>query len=421
MMLKNYLSITLIAFLILTHGISFGKPKKKITHTPTVHRIDDKEALLRKKADELAHKYIIVDGHVDLPYRLHAKMEDVSVQTAGGDFDYVRAKKGGLTAPFMSIYVPADLQRKKGFSKALADSLIDMVENLVKQYPDKFALAKSPADIETNFKKGLISLPMGMENGSPIESNLANLQYFYDRGIRYITLCHGEDNFICDTSYDTTNTWRGLSPIGRQVVREMNRLGIMLDCSHISDDTFAQVVALSKAPVIASHSSCRTFTPGFIRNAPDNLIKAMAKKGGVIMINYSSMFLDSISNKTYETKRTHLRQWQKEHNLVPKDSLAKAYEADYDKLHPTPLTNVERVADHIDHVKKIAGIDYVGLGSDFDGVGPTLPDGLKDCSQLPNLIYVLLKRGYTEKDIEKICYKNVFRVWNKVAEVAKGM
>lgn len=419
-MQKNYLSLIVLALLMFSNLVTFGKPQNKVNPPKSIRHKSDKDELLRKKAEELAHKFIIVDGHVDLPYRLHGKMEDVSVQTTGGDFDYVRAKKGGLSAPFMSIYVPADLQRKKGFSKALADSLIDMVETLVKQYPDKFALAKSPADIQANFKKGLISLPMGMENGSPVESNLANLQYFYDRGIRYITLCHGEDNFICDTSYDTTNTWRGLSPIGRQVVREMNRLGIMLDCSHISDDTFAQVVALSKAPVIASHSSCRAFTPGFIRNAPDNLIKAMAKKGGVIMINYSSMFLDSVSNKTYETKRTHLRQWQKEHNLVPKDSAARAYEALYDKEHPTPLTNVERVADHIDHVKKIAGIDYVGLGSDFDGVGPTLPDGLKDCSQLPNLIYVLLKRGYSEKDIEKICYKNVFRVWNKVAEVAKG-
>ncbi|WP_044171764.1 dipeptidase [Flectobacillus major] len=386
---------------------------------PTKKQIAD-EAALRKKADELAHKFIIVDGHVDLPYRLHGKMEDVSIQTASGDFDYIRAKKGGLTAPFMSIYVPADLQKKKGFSKALADSLIDMVENLVKTYPDKFALAKSPQDIANNFKKGLISLPMGMENGSPVESNLENLKYFYDRGIRYITLCHGEDNFICDTSYDTTNTWRGLSPIGRQVVREMNRLGIMLDCSHISDNTFEQVVALSKAPVIASHSSCRTFTPGFVRNAPDDLIIKMAKKGGVIMINYSSMFLDSVSNKAYEVKRNAIKAFQKEHNLPADAPAVKAFENEYSQKYPTPLTTVERVADHIDYVVKIAGIDHVGLGSDFDGVGPTLPDGLKDCSQLPNLLYVLLKRGYSEKDIEKVCNKNIFRVWTQVDKVAKG-
>lgn len=413
--MKNIQQIILASFLLMaTLAYATPKPKK-------ANNVPPDEATLRKKADDLAHKFIIVDGHVDLPYRLHGKMEDVSVQTQGGDFDYVRAKKGGLSAPFMSIYVPADLQRKKGFSKALADSLIDMVEGLTKQYPDKFALAKSPEDIEKNFKKGLISFPMGMENGSPVESNLANLKHFFDRGIRYITLCHGEDNFICDTSYDTTNTWRGLSPIGRQVVREMNRLGIMLDCSHISDDTFAQVVALSKAPVIASHSSCRAFTPGFIRNAPDNLIKQLAKKGGVVMINYSSMFLDSISNKVNETKRLHLRAWQKEHNLASNSPEARAYESEYQKLHPTPLTNVEKVADHIDHIKKIAGIDYVGLGSDFDGVGPTLPNGLKDCSQLPNLIYVLLKRGYKDAEIEKICYKNIFRVWKKTAEVAKSM
>jgi membrane dipeptidase len=411
--MKNQLKLLFVLLLFTySEGFSFSKPK------PQKAKISDET--LRKKADELAHKFIIVDGHVDLPYRLNAKMEDVSVQTQGGDFDYVRAKKGGLSAPFMSIYVPANLQQKKGFSKALADSLIDLVENLTKQHPDKFALAKSPQDVEKNFKKGLISFPMGMENGSPVESNLANLKHFYDRGIRYITLCHGEDNFICDTSYDTTNTWRGLSPIGRQVVREMNRLGIMLDCSHISDETFAQVVALSKAPVIASHSSCRKFTPGFIRNAPDDLIIKMAKKGGVIMINYASSFLDSAINKSSEIKRLHLRTWQKEHNLTANSPQVRAYEEEYTKAHPTAFSTVEKVADHIDHVKKIAGINHVGLGSDFDGVGPTLPEGLKDCSQIPNLIFVLLKRGYTEEEIEKICNKNVFRVWNKVAEVSKN-
>lgn len=411
--MKNLIKLLFPFFLLANFGAnSFSKPK------PQKAIISDEA--LRKKAEVLAHKFIIVDGHVDLPYRLNGKMEDVSVQTKGGDFDYVRAKKGGLSSPFMSIYVPANLQQKKGFSKALADSLIDLVENLTKQHPDKFALAKSPQDVEKNFKKGLISFPMGMENGSPVESNLANLKHFYDRGVRYITLCHGEDNFICDTSYDTTNTWRGLSPIGRQVVREMNRLGIMLDCSHISDETFAQVVALSKAPVIASHSSCRKFTPGFIRNAPDDLIIKMAKKGGVIMINYASSFLDSAINKSSEIKRLHLRAWQKEHNLMPNSQQARAYEAEYTKAHPTAFSTVEKVADHIDHVKKIAGINHVGLGSDFDGVGPTLPEGLKDCSQIPNLIFELLKRGYTEEEIEKICNKNIFRVWNNVAEIAKN-
>ncbi|PAC27502.1 dipeptidase [Flectobacillus sp. BAB-3569] len=414
-----YKTLPLITiFLFHLAFVSFSSNTTPQKQKSTIKKVSDDEAL-RKKADALAHRFVIVDGHVDLPYRLHAKMEDVSVQTSGGDFDYVRAKRGGLTAPFMSIYVPADLQKRKGFSKALADSLIDLVENLTKTYPDKFALAKSPADILQNFKKGLISLPMGMENGSPVESNLENFKHFYDRGVRYITLCHGEDNFICDTSYDTTRTWGGLSPIGRQVVREMNRLGIMLDCSHISDDTFEQVVALSKAPVIASHSSCRSFTPGFIRNAPDVLIQKMAKKGGVIMINFSSMFLDSASNKAYELKRNAIKAFQKSKNLSADAPEVQAFEKEYVAKYPTPLTTVERVADHIDHVVKIAGIDHVGLGSDFDGVGPTLPDGLKDCSEIPNLIYILLKRGYSEKAIEKICYKNLFRVWNQVDKVAE--
>lgn len=398
------------AFLLLSLAgfISFNPPQNE-------------DELLKKKAEELAHKFIIVDGHVDLPYRLHGKMEDVSIQTTAGDFDYVRAKKGGLSAPFMSIYVPSKLQQTPGDSKALADSLIDMVENLTTQFPDKFALAKSPADIEKNFRKGLISLPMGMENGSPIESNLANLDHFYKRGIRYITLCHGENNLICDSSYDTTSTWQGLSPYGRKVVLEMNKLGIMIDCSHISDNTFEQVVKMSKAPVIASHSSCRFFTPGFQRNMSDEMITMLAQKNGVIMINFASSFLDETANNYSKNKAAEVAKWAKEHNVAVNSPEVRAFDEEYSKNQPMKLTNVEKVADHIDHVVKLAGITHVGLGSDFEGVGPTLPDGLKDCSQLPNLIYILLKRGYSENDIQKICYQNIFRVWKDVEKVARKM
>ena len=336
------------------------------------------------KADSLAHAYIIVDGHVDIPYRLRNHYEDISVRTAGGHFDYVRAKEGGLDAPFMSIYIPSN--RENNGAKELADSLIDSVEKLVTDFPDKFALANSPNDIEEQFAKGLISLPMGMENGAPLEGDIENVKYFYNRGIRYITLTHAKDNHICDSSYDSTYTWNGLSPFGEQVVEEMNRVGIMVDVSHITDSTFYDVIKLSKAPVFASHSSCRYFTPGFERNMSDEMIKVLAEHDGVIQLTFGSFFLDSAFN-----------------NKADDDTLA--------------FTTMQMVADHVDHVVEVAGIDHVGFGSDFDGVS-SVPRGLKDASEIPNLIAELIKRGYSDEDIAKICYKNTFRVWRAVEEYA---
>jgi membrane dipeptidase len=379
---------------------------------------------LKKLADELAHKYIITDGHVDLPYRLITKgfrfekeFLGIPISSPVGDFDYERAKKGGLDAPFMSIYIPSSFQ-KTGGAKAYADTLINMIQGIAKAHPDKFSLVSTPSEIEENFKKGIISLPMGMENGAPVENDLQNVSYFYQRGIRYITLTHGLDNQICDSSYDTTRTWNGLSPFGIEVVKEMNKVGIMVDISHVSDSTFYQVMRLSKAPCIASHSSCRTFTPNFIRNMSDDMIKTLAKNNGVIQINFGSDFLDAEVNKQNKALDVKLANLLKEKGLSPKDSATKIVIEQFAKDNPSLFSTVEKVADHIDHVVKIAGVDYVGLGSDYDGVGDTLPTGLKDVSGYPNLIYVLLKRGYSEEDIAKICYKNVFRVWNKVIEVS---
>jgi membrane dipeptidase len=380
---------------------------------------------LRAYADELAHKYVITDGHVDLPYRLRMnkfvlerQYLGIPIKTDNGDFDYERAKKGGLDAPFMSIYIPSSYQLQTDKGKALADSLINMVKGIAENIPDKFALAGSVEEVKENFNKGLISLPMGMENGAPIGDDLANVRYFYDRGIRYITLTHGKDNQICDSSYDTTHTWNGLSPFGREVVAEMNRVGIMVDISHVDDSTFYQVMRLSKAPCIASHSSCRKFTPGFQRNMSDDMIRKLAENGGVIQINFGSGFLDSAVTAQNNANRDKLRALLAEKGLGMSDSLAKTIIEQFGKENPSLYADVETVANHIDNVVKLAGIDHVGIGSDFDGVGDSLPTGLKDVSQYPNLIYALLKRGYTESDIEKICSGNVFRVWNKVAEVA---
>ncbi len=371
------------------------------------------------KAKELAQKYIITDGHVDLPYRLHESGFDIETDAAEiikaekGDFDYERAKIGGLDAPFMSIYIPAELQ-KTGGAKALADELIDMVASIETAFPDKFAVAKNPAEVEANFKKGIISLPMGMENGAPIEDDLQNVKYFKERGISYITLTHSKNNLICDSSYDPERKWNGLSPFGRQVVEEMNKTGIMIDISHVSDSTFYQVMALSKTPAIASHSSCRHYTPGFERNMSDDMIKLLAEKGGVIQINFGSTFLDGKSREV----REHIQKYVEAYEANPADTASRNYVERYTAKNPF-FSTVQKVADHIDHVVAIAGIDHVGIGSDYDGVGDSLPTGLKDVSQYPNLISELLKRGYSEQDIEKICYKNVFRVWQSVETFAQ--
>jgi len=382
------------------------------------------DAELQEIADQLAHKYILTDGHVDLPYRLRIQnfrmtkeFIGIPIETDKGDFDYVRAKKGGLDAPFMSIYIPASYQLDGG-AKVFADTLIDMVHGIAEAHPDKFAIAKTPSDVKKQFKKGLISLPMGMENGAPVEKDLANLKHFRERGISYITLTHSKDNQICDSSYDTTRTWNGLSPFGREVVAEMNKVGIMVDISHVSDSTFYQVMAMSKAPCIASHSSVRHFTPGFERNMNDDMIKLLGEKDGVIQINFGSTFLDGNIAKQRDVLRDKLMEELAAKNLGFRDEAARPVIEAFQKANPSVYSDVKMVANHIDRVVKIAGIDHVGLGSDYDGVGDSLPTGLKDVSKYPNLIFELLKRGYSEDDIAKICYKNVFRVWEKVLKVA---
>ena len=381
-------------------------------HEASAKSMSDAER--HQKAEELAHKFIITDGHIDVPYRLTEFMEDISVRTAGGDFDYVRAKEGGLNAPFMSIYIPAKLQ-KTGGAKALADSLIDMVEGFQRDHPDKFAVAKSVADVRAQFKKGLVSLPMGMENGAPVEGNLENLKHFYDRGIRYITLTHSKVNHICDSSYDSTRTWNGLSPFGEKVVAEMNRLGIMVDVSHISDSTFYDVMKISKAPVIASHSSCRFYTPGWERNMTDEMIKLLAEKDGVICINFGSDFLKAEYDSSYERGNAAVEAYLEEHHMTENSPEGHEYKENYRRSHP--VGTVGDVVDNIDHVVQLVGIDHVGLGSDYDGVF-SLPKGAQDVSGYPNIIDELLKRGYSEADIRKICGENTLRVWSEVERVA---
>ncbi|MFT2090141.1 dipeptidase [Paraglaciecola sp. 2405UD69-4] len=367
------------------------------------------------KAHQLAQENIIIDSHIDVPYRIENNWVDVTKATEGGDFDYPRAKQGGLNAPFMSIYVPASLDNSDSSTK-LANKLIDYMEAIVGRAPDKFAIATSTADVEEQFAKGLISLPLGMENGSPIQGDLANLKHFYDRGIRYITLAHSLANHISDSSYDLRRKWHGLSPFGKKLIVEMNKLGILVDISHVSDDAFYQAIEISKTPVIASHSSLRKFTPGFERNMDDKMIKALGENGGVIQINFGSTFVTKNAN-AWSKKRSADRK-QAEEKLGKDTPAFKAFAEKYSKENPLPYATLESVLDHIDHVVELIGIDHVGIGSDYDGVGDSLPTDLKDVSTYPNLIQGLLDRGYSDSDIIKILAGNFMRVWKANEEYA---
>ncbi|MBE0459860.1 dipeptidase [Pseudoalteromonas sp. KG3] len=367
------------------------------------------------KAIKLTQDTILIDTHIDVPYRIHAKWADVTKATDDGDFDYPRAVQGGLNAPFMSIYIPAHLEFEgKGKSYQLANQLIDSMEAIAQRAPDKFAIASSTADIKAQFKQGKMSLAMGMENGSPIEGDMKNLQHFFDRGVRYITLAHSQSNHIADSSYDIRRKWKGLSPFGKKLVTEMNNIGMLIDVSHISDDAFYQVIELSKTPVIASHSSLRKYTPGFERNMDDDMLLALKKNGGVIQINFGSSFVTSSSRSWYDQLNNKKDDAKKQGVKLSKD-----FDAAYRAKNPFPFASLEQVLDHIDHVVELIGIDYVGIGSDYDGVGDSLPIGLKDVSSYPNLVQGLMDRGYSDTDIKKILSGNVLRVWQQAEEYAK--
>ncbi|MFK8015643.1 MAG: dipeptidase [Gammaproteobacteria bacterium] len=372
---------------------------------------------IEQRANALARSTLIVDTHIDVPYRLEQEFEDVSKATMKGDFDYPRAVAGGLNAPFMSIYIPAE-RETDGTATALADQLIDMVEGIASASPDKFSVAHSTADVERDFARGVMSLPMGMENGAPIAGDLANLKHFYDRGIRYITLTHSKSNHICDSSYDEARPWQGLSPFGETLVREMNNMGVMVDVSHVSDDAFYDVMKITKVPPVATHSSARHFTPGFERNMDDDMIKRLAAAGGVIQINYGSSFIMSMALANYNALKDARTAYLEENGFPEDGDEADAFTKRYRETTPFVYADVEDVIDHIDHVRDLVGIDYVGIGSDYDGVGDSLPTGLKDVASYPNLIAAMLKRGYSDSDVRKVLSGNLMRVWRETERYA---
>jgi membrane dipeptidase len=375
------------------------------------------EASATGRAEALARQFPIVDTHIDLPDRLRRAPEDITVSTARGDFDYPRAVRGGLDALFMSIYIPADVDAA-GQSQALADELIAGVERLAAEHPDKFALATCAADVPAASATGRIALAMAIENGGPIAGELDNVARYRAKGIVAIGLAHSKSNHIADSSYDPDERWGGLSDFGKSLIPAMNEHGVIIDVSHISDRAFWQVLALSRAPVIASHSSLRHFTPGFHRNMDDAMVKALGEQGGVIQINFGSLFLTDAARRYSDARQAAFLAFREQSGLAPDHPDILDFSNRYRAEHPYPYATIEDVLDHIDRAVELAGIDHVGIGSDFEGVGDTLPAGLKDVSDYPNLVAGLLRRGYRDEDIGKILGGNTLRVWRAVEAYA---
>jgi membrane dipeptidase len=323
----------------------------------------------------------------------------------------------------MSIYTSPG-EDAAGKARQTANMQIDAVEALSARHPDKFAVVSSPGDIGKLREGGRLLLALGMENGAPIGDDLTQLKTFHDRGVRYITLAHSQSNRISDSSYDKNRPWNGLSPFGEQVVAEMNRLGIMVDVSHLSDDAVADVLRLSNVPVIASHSGFRHFTPGFERNISDELAKAVAAKGGVLQVVFGTGFVNRQAADDIQAYFTAVAALEKRNAEAAAVGKALEDETAFDKKwnaeHPTPATPIDAVIEQIEYAVKLVGIDHVGLGSDFDGVGGNLPDGLRTTADYPNLVAALQTRGFNDQDIRKILGGNLLRVWKDVEAAASA-
>jgi membrane dipeptidase len=372
-------------------------------------------------AARLAHDAIIVDTHIDAPGMLADRWMDLGEAAQEREFDYPKARAGGLDVAFMSIYTSAG-QDEDGSAWQAANRMIDSVEALVERHPDRFALLRSPADVDRLRAGGRVLLPLGMENGAPLGDDIANVKFFFDRGVRYITLAHSAANRIADSSYGIERKWHGLSPFGRQVVAEMNRLGIMVDVSHISDESAREVIAVSRAPVIASHSAFRHFTPDFERNISDELAQAVAAGGGVVQVPFGTPFVDprgAAATQAHFRAINDFNRRDAELRAAGKPGLDKAqFDRDWAAAHPAPDTDIAAVLDQIDYGVKLIGVEHVGIGSDFDGVDGELPEGLRSVADYPNLVAGLQARGYSDGDIRKILGGNLLRVWRAVEAAA---
>ena len=382
---------------------------------------DDKD----KKAENIHRKALTVDTHCDTPMALLNDNFDIGERNEPprSRVDFVRMEEGGLDAMFFAAFTGQRERTPENTETAYkrANDMIDATYEVCEKYDDMAEVASSAEDAARIEAAGKRAIYIGMENGFPLGKDLSRVKEFYDRGVRYITLCHSSNNDICDSSTDRDGTeHNGLSKFGEKVVKEMNRMGMIIDVSHISDKSFFDVIKQSKAPVIASHSSVREIAH-HPRNMTDEMIQVLAKNGGVIQICLLDDYVkDPDTTTVHYRKMQELRKIYNTEFKLMSDEKKEAFRdlwRETQEKYPKELPTVADYVDHIDHVKNLVGIDYVGIGSDFDGGG-----GLADCedvSQMPNITREMLERGYTEKEILKVWGGNFFRVFREVEELAK--
>ncbi len=387
----------------------------------------DTEAL-RVEALAIHNRVLTVDTHSDTPSRLLREDWDIGErhdpsQRGSGKIDLPRMVEGGLDAEFFAAFVGQGERTSEGFSRAKgrAMQMLDAIHKMCGNYPHLVELATSPEDAYRLEKEGKRAAFIGMENGYPIGLDLSLVKEYYEKGVRYITLCHGGDNDICDSATDRNNPEdNGLSDFGKKVVAELNRLGIMVDISHASDKSFSDVLKATKAPIIASHSSVRALCD-HPRNLSDEMIKALASNGGVIQICFVSSFVkETKPNPEREKALDALREKYGPRREIKDEAVLEKMREEYMEVYenyPRERATVEDLIDHVDYVVKLVGVDHVGFGTDFDGGGDI--EGCSDVSELPNLTVELVRRGYSEEEIRKIWGGNLMRVFRKVVEVAK--
>lgn len=360
------------------------------------------------------------DGHNDYPWEVReragkdpAKLDIRNIRTDTMT-DIPRMRQGGVGAQFWSVYVPASLAGQRAVTATLEQ--IDIVHRMIARYPDDFALALTADDVQRIFGEGRIASLIGMEGGHAIDSSLGALRMFARLGARYMTLTHSKNVPWADSATDTPEHG-GLTAFGEEVVREMNRLGMLVDMSHVSEETMDDVLRVTRAPVIFSHSSARALCD-HPRNVPDAVLRQLPKNGGVVMVSFVPGFTTPEA-AAWDT--AHEAESARFERLSPKDEAAvKAGLSSWMADHPRPKVTVAQVADHVDHVRKLAGIDHVGYGSDFDGITST-PTGLEDVSTFPALTAELLRRGYTELEVKKVLGLNLLRVMRAAEATAARM
>jgi membrane dipeptidase len=373
------------------------------------------DSALLERARGLHKRVPLIDGHNDYPWALRENVQrdldklDITKPQPTIMTDIPRLRAGGVGGQFWSVYVPSDAPAP--VTETLEQ--IDIVHRMMRKYSDTFELALTADDVERIFKKGKIASLIGMEGGHAIDSSLGALRMFYRLGARYMTLTHAKNIPWADSATDTP-VLGGLSPFGEQVVHEMNWLGMLVDLSHVSPDTMDDAIRVSEAPVIFSHSSARAVND-VPRNVPDNILRQLPKNGGVVMVTFVPGFL---SPKVAEWTRQQTAEENRLKQQSPNDAAAVKTGLDtWTKAHPSPRATIADAADHIDHIKKVAGIDHIGLGGDFDGI-TSVVDGLDDVSKYPALTAELLRRGYKDDEIEKILGLNILRVMRAVEKVS---